>query len=55
MWPYPWTHVWIPCHLGPGGRNTAFPSTCGSGLRGTRTRAVEGTGRPLGKTFFLHC
>ena len=39
---------------GPGGRDTAFPSTCGSGLRGTSTRAVGGTGRPLGKTFFLH-
>ena len=39
----------------PGGRNTAFPSSCGSGLRGYLTRAVGGTGRPLGKTFFLHC
>ena len=38
-----------------GGRDTAFPSTCGSGLRGTRTRAVGGTGRPLGKTFLLAC
>ena len=40
---------------GPGGRDTAFPSTCGSGLRGTGTRAVGGSGRPLGKTFFLQC
>ena len=39
---------------GPGGRDTGFPSTCGSGLRGTLPRAVGGTGRP-GKTFFLHC
>ena len=40
---------------GPGGHNTAFPSTCGSGLRRTSTRALGGTGGPLGKTFFLHC
>ena len=40
---------------GPGGRNTAFASTCGSGLRGSRTRAMGETGRPLRKTFFLHC
>ena len=40
---------------GPGGRDTAFPSTCASGLRGARPRAVGGTGRPLSKTFFLHC
>ena len=40
---------------GPGGRDNAFPSTCGSGSRGTRHRAVGGTGRPLGKTFFVHC
>ena len=39
----------------PDGRNTAFPITCRSGLRGTRTRAVGGTGRPLPKTFLLHC
>ena len=38
-----------------GGRNTAFPSTCGSSLRGTWTSAVGGTGRHLDKTFFLHC
>ena len=44
-----------PLTPGPGGRSTAFPSTCGSGLRGTWHRAVGGTGRPLGKTFFLHC
>ena len=36
-------------------RDTAFPSTCGSGLRGTSNRAVGGTGRPLGKTLSLHC
>ena len=40
---------------GPGGCNTAIPSTCGRGLRGTRPRAVGGTGRPLDKTFFLYC
>ena len=40
---------------GPGGRDNAFPSTCGSGSRGTWHRAVRGTGRPLGKTFFLRC
>ena len=40
---------------GPGGRDNAFPSTCGSGSRGTWHRAVGGTGRPLGKTFFLQC
>ena len=40
---------------GPSGRDNAFPSTCGSGSRGTRHRAVGGTGRPLGKTFFLLC
>ena len=40
---------------GLAGRDTAFRSTCGSGLRGTRPRAVGGTGCPLGKTFFLHC
>ena len=39
---------------GPGGRDNAFPSTCGSGSRGTKHRAVRGTGRPHGKTFFLH-
>ena len=33
---------------GPGGRDTAFRSTCGP-------RTVGGTGRPLGKTVFLHC
>ena len=33
----------------------AFPSTCGSGSRGTRHRAVGGTGRPLGKTLILQC
>ena len=37
------------------GRNTSFPSTCGSGSRGTGPGAVGGTGRPSGKTFFLHC
>ena len=40
---------------GPGGHYTAFPSTRGSGLTRTGPRAVGGTGRPLGKTFFLHC
>ena len=40
---------------GLGDRNTAFRSSCRSGLKGTRTRAVGGTGRPLDKTFFLHC
>ena len=58
MWPYPCTHVGTPSEPGtpgPGGRDTAFPSTCGSGLGGTRPRAVGGTGCPLGKTFFLHC
>ena len=40
---------------GPVGRDTAFPSTCGSGLRDTSTRALGGTGGPLGKTSFLHC
>ena len=40
---------------GLGGRDTAFPSTCGSGLRGTSTSAVGGTGSPPGKTFLLHC
>ena len=40
---------------GPDGRDTSFPSTCGSGLGGALPRAVGGTGRPLGKTFFLHC
>ena len=39
---------------GLGGRDNAFPSTCGSGSRGTQNRAVGGTGRPFGKTFFLH-
>ena len=43
---------WTP---GPGGRDTAFPSTCGGGLRSTSPRAVGGTGYPLGKTSFLHC
>ena len=38
----------------PDSRDTAFPSCGGSGLRGTQTRAVGGTGRPLGRTFFLH-
>ena len=37
------------------GSDTASPSTCGSGSRGTGPRAVGGTGCPLGKTFFLHC
>ena len=43
--------------LPPGtpGRDTAFASTCGGALRGTWNRAMGGTGRPLGKTFFLHC
>ena len=40
---------------GLSGRDTAFPRTCRSGLRGTSTRAVGGTQRPLSKTFFLHC
>ena len=39
---------------GLGGCDTAFPKTCGRGLRGTCTRAVGGPGRPLGKNFFLH-
>ena len=32
---------------GPGGHDTAFPSTCGNGLRGILPRAVGGTGPPL--------
>ena len=40
---------------GPDGRDNAFPSTCGSGSRGTSHRAVGATGRPLRKTFFLQC
>ena len=40
---------------GPGGRDTAFPSACGSASRGTCPRAMGGTGRLLGKTFFLRC
>ena len=40
---------------GLGGRDTAFQSTCGGGLRGTQTRAVGLTGGPPGKTFILHC
>ena len=40
---------------GPAGRDTAFTSTGGSGLRGTCPREVGGTGCPPGKTFFLHC
>ena len=44
-----------PATHGPGGRDIAFPSTYESGSRGTWHRAVGGTGRPLGKTFFLQC
>ena len=57
MWPYPDTcgDTLPPGTPGPGGLDTAFPSTCGSGLRDTRTRAVGGRGRLLGKTIFLHC
>ena len=51
MWPYEWTHVRTPSNLGHMDRVAAtMPSQAG-----TLHRAVRGTGRPLGKTFFLHC
>ena len=58
MWPYPWTHAGTPSNLGHLDLVAAtLPSqvTCGSGSRGTSHRALGGTGRPQGRTFFLHC
>ena len=39
-------------HTGTGGRDTAFPSTCGRGLRGTSSRAVGGQDVPLVRPSF---
>ena len=58
MWPYPWTHVGTPSHLGHMDRVAAtMPSQAhaGAAQEAPEHRAVGGTGRPLGKTFFLQC
>ena len=51
MWPYSWTHVGTPSHLGHMDRLAAtMPSQAHAGA----AQEAPNIGRPLDKTFFLH-
>ena len=56
MWPYPWTHVGTPSHLGHMDRMDAtMPSEthAGAAQEAPDIGQWEGQDVPLGKTFFL--
>ena len=58
MWPYPWTHVGTPSHLGHMDRVAAtMPSQAHAGAAQEAPDIGQWGGQdvPLGKTFFLQC
>ena len=56
MWPYPWTHVGTPSHLGHMDRvGATMPSQAHAGAAQEAPDIGQWEGRPLGKTFFLQC
>ena len=58
MWPYPWTHVGTPSHLGHMDRVAAtMPSQAhaGAAQEAPDIGQWEGQDGPFGKTFFLQC
>ena len=55
MWPYPWTHVGTPSHLGHMDRVAATMPSQAHAAAAQEAPDIGQWEGPLSKTFFLHC